>query len=68
MDATTPAITLQNSFDSASNLVAVFAGADRSTAVDDDSAYISYKLEDSSGNQAEAARMRWELNMSLIHI
>ena len=62
MDATTPAITLQNSFDSASNLVAVFAGADRSTAVDDDSAYISYKLEDSSGNQAEAARMRWELN------
>jgi len=62
VDATTPALTIQNSFDSASNLVAVFSGGNRSAAADDDNAYISYKLEDSSGTQAEAARMRWELN------
>ena len=60
--ATTPAITVQNSTDAASNLVAIFSGGNRTTAADDDNAYISYKLEDSSGTQAEAARMRWELN------
>ena len=57
-----PALDVQTKRDNASNQVAIFRGADRSTAVDGDNAYISYTLEDSGGNQAEFARMAWTAN------
>jgi len=60
--ATGPALDVQKSTDNASNQVAIFRGANRSTAADGDNAYITYTLEDSGGNQAEFARMTWTAN------
>ena len=57
-----PALDVQTSRDNASNQVAVFRGGNRATAADGDNAYISYTLEDSSGSQAEFARMSWTAN------
>jgi len=55
-------LVVQDKQDNASNQVAIFRGADRSTAADGDNAYITYTLEDSGGNQAEFARMTWTAN------
>ncbi|ASE99937.1 hypothetical protein [uncultured virus] len=60
--ATVPALMVQNSFDSASNQVAVFKGSNRGTAADNDSSYISYEMEDSAGNLVEVGRQVWQIN------
>jgi len=57
-----PALDVQTSRDNASNQVAVFRGGNRATAADGDNAYISYTLDDSTGTQAEFARMAWTAN------
>ena len=54
--ATTPAATFTNFYNSASNQVAVFSGAN-STRADNDEVYMSFKLADSAGNLDEFARM-----------
>ena len=60
--ATVPALMVQNSFDAVSNQVAVFKGANRGTAADNDSSYISYMMEDSAGNMVEVGRQIWQIN------
>ena len=59
---TGPPLIVQDATDNASNQVAIFRGADRGTAADGDSGYITYTLEDSGGSQAEFARMTWMAN------
>ena len=53
---TTPAATLTNLTNNASNQVAVFSGAN-STKADNDEIYLSFKMHDSAGNLDEFARM-----------
>ena len=60
--ATTPALMVQNSYDSSSNQVAVFKGSNRGTAADNDSSYITYMMEDSAGNMVEVGRQSWQIN------
>ena len=60
--ATVPALMVQNSFNAASNQVAVFRGSNRGTAADNDSSYITYEMEDSAGNMVEVGRQIWQIN------
>jgi len=60
--ATVPALMVQNAFDAVSNQVAVFKGSNRGTAADNDSSYISYMMEDSSGSAVEIGRQIWQIN------
>ena len=53
---TTPAATLTNLTNNASNQVAVFSGAN-STKADNEEIYLSFKMHDSAGNLDEFARM-----------
>ena len=55
-------LVVQDATDNASNQVAIFRGANRSTAADGDNGYITYTLEDSGGTQSEFARMTWMAN------
>ena len=61
-NSTGAALAVQNANDNASNQVAIFRGANRSTAADGDNGYITYTLEDSGGTQSEFARMTWMAN------
>jgi hypothetical protein len=56
---TTPALTLTNLTNNASNQVGVFSGAN-STRADGDEIYLSFKLADSAGNLDEFARITVE--------
>ena len=60
--STGPAFVAQSSRDNASNQVAIFRGGNRGTPADGDTAYISYTLDNSSGDQTEFARMAWTAN------
>lgn len=57
------ALDVQNTTDPASGQmneqVAIFRGSDRTPAVDGDTAYLSFFLDDSAGTQAEFARIDW---------
>ena len=61
-NSTGAALAVQNANDAASNQVAIFRGANRTTATDGDNGYITYTLEDSGGDQSEFARMTWMAN------
>ena len=60
--ATTGLLTVQVTTDNASVQQAVFKGGNRSTPADGDESYASFQLDDSTGNQAEFARLTWEAN------
>uniref|UniRef100_A0A6M3KD41 Uncharacterized protein n=2 Tax=viral metagenome TaxID=1070528 RepID=A0A6M3KD41_9ZZZZ len=53
------ALDVQNTTDASSNQVAIFKGGNRGTPADNDEGYLSFFLDDSTGTQAEFARMTW---------
>jgi len=59
--AGTPPLRVENATNSASNMVLELVG-DNSTRADNDEIYISFKMDDSGGNETEFARITAEAN------
>ena len=55
------ALDAQNTTDAASNQVVVFRSGDRSTAVDDDSGYLTLTSDNDGGTQVEVGRFEWKI-------
>ncbi|MFQ6027741.1 MAG: hypothetical protein ACE5Q6_09640 [Dehalococcoidia bacterium] len=50
----------QRTTDAASNQVLRFGGGDRATPADNDEAYLTFELDDSTGAQVEMVRLTWK--------
>lgn len=59
IDGTNSNVIIQNTVDAASNQVVIFKGGNRGSPLDNDEAYNSYFLDDSTGTQVEFMRQTW---------